>query len=257
MNSIVAIIPARFASTRFPGKVLANRTGKPLIQHVYEQVSKCSIVDRVLIATDDERVGEAVRGFGGEVGMTRADHANGTSRLAEVAETLDAHIIVNVQGDEPEIEPGVIEQAIESLQGSPHAVVSTVASPFAPGEDPSNPNIVKVVLDQRGRALYFSRALIPFDRDASHGIDGKTREPMLPHALKHVGLYVYRREFLLHYVSMPPTPLERLEQLEQLRVLEHGYTIVAAVAEVATCGIDTPEQYDAFVRRHAGRSAAR
>jgi 3-deoxy-manno-octulosonate cytidylyltransferase (CMP-KDO synthetase) len=253
VTAIVAIIPARFASTRFPGKMLADRTGKPLIQHVYEQVKRCGSIARVMVATDDQRVLDAVERFGGDVVMTRPDHPNGSSRLAEVAASIDDDVIVNVQGDEPEIEPQVIEVAIDALQRNPHAVVATVASPFAPGEDPLNPNIVKVVMDRQGRALYFSRALIPFDRDAdsnSHAIADRSGP------LKHIGLYVYRREFLLKYVTLPPTPLEQIEQLEQLRVLEHGYTMAVALANVTTYGIDTPEQYDAFVRRHHARSAA-
>ncbi len=235
---VVAVIPARYASQRFPGKMLASDTGRPLIQHVYEQTAK-SAVDRVLVAADDDRIADAVRGFGGEVVMTRVDHPNGTSRIAEAVADIDAPIIVNVQGDEPEIDPAVIDAAVAALRAHDDCVVSTVASPFQPGEDPANPNIVKVALDQVGRALYFSRALIPHDRDGDGHIT----------PLKHVGLYVYRREFLLRYPDLVPTPLEASEKLEQLRILEHGERIAVATMPTAHHGIDTPEQYAAFVAR--------
>lgn len=238
----IAVIPARFDSSRFRGKVLADRTGKPLIQHVYERARRASRVARLIVAADDDRIISAVRAFGGEAVMTRRDHPNGTSRIAEVAASLDAEIIVNVQGDEPEIEPALIDLAIGSLVDHPDCSVGTLASPFAKGEDPSNPNIVKVVVDGSGRALYFSRALIPHDRDAA-GLP-----PPLP--LKHVGLYVYRRAFLSQYVRLAPTPLEQAEKLEQLRMLEHGFKIAVAIGESHAHGIDTPEQYEAFVTRH-------
>ncbi len=237
MSDVVVVIPARYASSRFPGKPLAARTGRPLIQHVCERASLASCASRVLVATDDSRIAKAVQGFGGEVVMTRADHPNGTSRLAEVARDL-AHgtIVVNVQGDEPDIEPALIDKAAQALGD---ADMCTVASPFAADEDPADPNIVKVVVDRMGRALYFSRALIPFKRDAIG--------PSQP--LKHVGLYAYRREFLIEYVGMTPTPLERTEHLEQLRVLEHGRRIQVVIADARHHGIDTPEQYNEFVKR--------
>jgi 3-deoxy-manno-octulosonate cytidylyltransferase (CMP-KDO synthetase) len=243
--SCIAIIPARYDSVRFPGKPLANRTGKPLIQHVYERVMRARLVQRVIVATDDERIRDAVNTFGGEAVMTRRDHPNGTSRIAEAVVLLkcEASIIVNVQGDEPEIEPSLIDLAIETLVNHPECAVATLASPFASTEDPSNPNIVKVVIDRQERALYFSRAQIPFVRDQ------KSDQEQSP-ALKHVGLYVYRREFLPKYVALPETPLERAEKLEQLRMLEHGYKIAVAIGEAHFHGIDTPEQYDAFVMRY-------
>ncbi len=236
-----AVIPARYASARFPGKVLANRTGKPLIQHVYERARQARLVDRVIVATDDRRIVDAVEGFGGEATMTGSEHANGTSRITELLPRLQSDLIVNVQGDEPEIDPEVIDQAIGTLEAHPECVVSTVAAPFTDHEDPADPNIVKVVLDATARALYFSRALIPHDRDGTSG------QP----PLKHVGLYVYRRDFLLTFAGLEPTPLERIERLEQLRILEHGYDMAVAVAEVPYHGIDTPEQYEAFVQRAA------
>jgi 3-deoxy-manno-octulosonate cytidylyltransferase (CMP-KDO synthetase) len=242
--SAIAVIPARMDSSRFPGKVLADRTGKPLIQHVYERATQAKLINRIIVAADDERIVRVVKAFGGEAVMTRRDHPNGTSRIAEAVANLDALIIVNVQGDEPEIEPALIDRAIQSLIDHPDCVISTLASPFAPYEDPANPNIVKVVVDQHGRALYFSRSLIPFVRDANDTRAKKTGAP-----LKHVGLYVYRREFLNVYASLSPTPLEQAEKLEQLRVLENGHRIAVAVGEAHFHGIDTPEQYDAFVQR--------
>jgi 3-deoxy-manno-octulosonate cytidylyltransferase (CMP-KDO synthetase) len=240
MPRAIAIIPARYASVRFPGKMLASETGKPLIQHVCERAALAKLVDRVIVAADDQRIIDAVAKFGGEAVMTRADHPNGTSRLAEAAASLEAGLIVNVQGDEPEIDPRLIDLAIETLGRHDRCVVSTVASPFSPDEDPVNPNIVKVVLDRRGHALYFSRGLIPVDRDGAGDCP----------PLKHVGLYVYRREFLLKYVQLQPTPLEQAEKLEQLRILEHGHQIAVAVSTAHHHGIDTPEQYAAFVKRH-------
>jgi len=237
----VAIIPARYGSTRFPGKPLVRETGRYLIQHVCDQARQARRVARVIVATDDERIRDAVAAFGGEAVMTRSDHPNGTSRLAEAAETLadpDA-IVVNVQGDEPEIDPSHIDRAIEHLIQSA-AEISTLAAPLAAHDDPDEPNLVKVVVDQNARALYFSRSRIPYPRD---------EDAHAPPVLKHIGLYVYRRAFLLQYVNWPRSPLEKAEQLEQLRVLEHGRSIVVGVVESAHPGIDTPEQYRAFVER--------
>lgn len=242
-----AIIPARLGSTRFPAKVLADATGKPLIQHVVESARAASLVGRVVVATDDESVRAAVARFGGEVVMTSRDHPNGTSRLAEASVLLGLQpddVIVNVQGDEPEIETSVIDAAVNTLRET-RAEVSTVASPFQPGEDPADPNIVKVVLGAGGAALYFSRAPIPHHRAGG--------DPVKP--LKHVGLYCYRAAFLRRYTAMPPTPLERCEMLEQLRVLENGFRIGVAVRDVRTVGIDTPEQYAAFVDRWRARTS--
>lgn len=236
----LAVIPARYASTRFPGKPLADKTGKPLIQHVVEQVQRAETVGRIIVATDDRRIADAVAAFGGEAAMTRDDHPNGTSRIAEVVESLDdaSDIILNVQGDEPDIETSVIDELVRGLEADPDAPMATVASPFADDEDPANPNIVKLVIDQRGRAMYFSRSLIPFDRDQ------RGHPP-----LKHPGLYAYRRDFLLTYVTLPPTPCEIAEQLEQLRALEHGYAIAVVQTVTRHHGIDTPQQYEAFVAR--------
>lgn len=241
----VAIIPARFGSTRFAGKPLADATGKPLIQHVVERAREARTITRVIVATDDQRIFAAVEGFGGEVVMTCADHPNGTSRIAEVAAGLpesEVGIVVNVQGDEPEIEPRVIDELVEGLVADEGAPMATLASPFMAGEDAGSPHIVKVVTagrEGRLRALYFSRSLIPFDRDGG----GEA-------ALKHPGVYAYRRAFLLKYPELAPTPLEGTEKLEQLRALEHGYPIAIVRTRVTHHGIDTPEQYDAFVRRY-------
>lgn len=243
--SVHAVIPARYDSTRFPGKPLANQTGKPLIQHVVEQARLAKSIDKVFVATDDQRIFDAVQAFGGDVIMT-GEHANGTSRIAEavsqIPESEQPQIVVNVQGDEPEIEPALIDAAIDALQMDPDAGMSTLASTFAPNEDPADPNIVKVVVSTQNRALYFSRSLIPFVRDA----DEPTRPDMF---LKHPGLYAYRRDFLIKYITLPPTPLEQIEKLEQLRVLEHGLPIAVARVDSRHHGIDTPQQYDEFVTR--------
>lgn len=240
-----AVIPARYGSTRFPGKPLANLTGRPMIVHVLEQASKCQTVGRILVATDDQRIAQAVQDAGYEARMTRADHPNGTCRIEEVARTLTEDIVVNIQGDEPQIEPALVDLTVRTLQQHPATPMATLVSPFAPGEDPANPNIVKAVLGVDGRALYFSRSLVPYDRD---------RKPGAQRPYKHVGLYVYRREFLKTFVALPPSPLELTESLEQLRVLEHGHTIVCAVGEAHFTGMDTPEQYAQWVEK---RSAAR
>ncbi len=239
--AVVGIIPARLGSTRFPAKVLADRTGRTLVQHVYEAASRSSRAGRIVVATDDQRIMDAVKAFGGECVMTGAHHPNGTSRLAEAARVLglaDGTIVVNVQGDEPEIEGGLIDAVVEALERT-DAEVSTAAAPFMPGEDAGNPNIVKVVLRADGTAMYFSRALIPYPRAGS-----PTAMP-----LKHIGIYAYRAVFLRTYISLTATPLETTEMLEQLRVLEHGHRIAAAIYPVSSVGIDTPEQYEAFVER--------
>ena len=243
-----AVIPARMASTRFPGKPLADLTGKPMIVHVLERVARCRSVGRILVATDDARIVDAVRAAGFEARMTDPAHPNGTSRVAEVARTLDEELIVNVQGDEPQIEPALVDRTVEALAARPDMPMATLVSPFAPGEDPANPNIVKCVTAVDGRALYFSRSLIPFDRD---------RAPGAAAPRKHVGLYAYRRAFLDVFVRLAPTPLERTESLEQLRALEHGHPILCAEGEAHFTGIDTPEQYAEFVRRTKAGAAGR
>ncbi len=183
--------------------------------------------------------------------MTRADHPNGTSRIAEVAARLSCEMIVNVQGDEPSIEPELIDAAVDALERNSDCPMATIASPFAADEDPSDPNVVKVVVSQRGTALYFSRALVPHWRDRATDLAKRPNAVALAPPLKHVGLYVYRRAFLATFLGLAPTPLEQTEQLEQLRVLEHGYAIAVAVGRAAFHGIDTPEQYEAWLTRLA------
>jgi len=241
--SAVAIIPARLASERFPGKILAAETGRPLIQHVAELAARAGSIARVVVAADDQTIADALAPFGTEVVLT-GEHPNGTSRLAEAARLLKLPpegVVVNVQGDEPEIEPEVIDVAVDALSGS-DCPVATVGSPFAPADDPGDPNIVKLVTRCDGRALLFTRASVPY-----------ARSPEGARPLRHVGIYAYRRAFLDTYVALPPTPLELAERLEQLRVLEHGYDIAVALAESRHEGIDTPEQYARFVaRRRSG-----
>lgn len=261
MSRAIAIIPARLGSTRLPGKVLLDQTGHPLIWHVWSAVRAASRVERVVIATDSAQVLDAARGFGAECVLTSPDHPNGTSRLDEAASTLglaDDALIVNVQGDEPEVEPDAIDAAADALiAGERHAhgaSIGTVAVPFGDGDDPRDPACVKVVRTLDGAALYFSRSLIPFDRDGVRTSDAASKTT--PPLLRHVGLYAYRRGFLAQYTRLAPTPLERLEQLEQLRALEHGRRIMVAVRPAARVGIDTPQQYTAFVERWRRRGAS-
>jgi 3-deoxy-manno-octulosonate cytidylyltransferase (CMP-KDO synthetase) len=241
-----AVIPARYASTRFPGKPLADLTGKPMIVHVLERAAQCQTVSRIVVATDDERIKRAVEQAGYHAHMTRADHPNGTSRIHEVACTLDEELIVNIQGDEPQIEPALVDLTVRFLADHPSAPMATLVSPFASGEDPTDPNIVKCVLGANGCALYFSRAVIPYHRAGPPG-SALGSQGQAPY--KHVGLYVYRRDFLNTFIQLPATPLEQTESLEQLRVLEHGYQIACAVGQAHFTGIDTPEQYAEFAAR--------
>jgi 3-deoxy-manno-octulosonate cytidylyltransferase (CMP-KDO synthetase) len=239
----VIVIPARYASTRLPGKPLLRQTGKYLIQHVYEQASKAS-VDAVIVATDDQRIVKAVRDFGGHVVMTRNDHLSGTDRIAEVARGLDAEVIVNLQGDEPLIEPAAIDLLPELLARDSEAAVATLATPIESVEQYREPHCVKVVCDRRGRALYFSRSPIPYVREGNPDF---SRRPAL--FLQHLGLYAYRRDFLLNYAQLAPEPLEEFEKLEQLRALAVGAAISVGVVEHAGRGVDTPADYVRFVEQ--------
>ncbi|MEA3544118.1 MAG: 3-deoxy-manno-octulosonate cytidylyltransferase [Thermodesulfobacteriota bacterium] len=234
---VTAIIPARYGSTRFPGKPLALINGLPMIQHVYQRVSRAKMVNRVIVATDDARIVTVVAGFGGEVVLTSADHPTGTDRLAEVAEKIDSELIVNVQGDEPLIDPQMIDQAIAPLIKNWQIQMGTLASQIDQIDDFHNPNVVKVVKDQSGFALYFSRAPIPWPRD----LNFDQLAEALPRLglLRHIGLYVYRRELLLDYPSWPKTPLENLENLEQLRALERGIRLYVAETAFSCHGVDT------------------
>ena len=232
MESTVVVIPARYGSTRLPGKPLIDLGGKPVIQHTYERASLAQGLGGVIVATDDLRVMDAVEAFGGQAVMTRAEHRTGSERVAEVAARLDASIVVNVQGDEPFIDPRMVDEAIAPLVADPTLVMSTLSRRITEEHLLGEPAVVKVVTDLNGFALYFSRSVIPYGR-----------HPEFCRWQEHVGLYVYRRDFLLEFVRWPPTPLEQAESLEQLRVLEHGRRIRVIETERgqgAPC-IDTPE----------------
>ena len=249
---IIGVIPARFASTRLPGKPLLSGTGKPLIQHVVEAARRATRLDRVIVATDDERIAEAVGRFGGECVMTRADHPSGTDRVAEVAVGIpEASIVVNLQGDEPEISGLALDLVVELLERDPSTPMATLATPIRDESVYRDPSCVKVVCSRAGRALYFSRSPIPHHRD---GPPDLMADP--PIALLHLGLYAYRRDFLLGLAALPPSPLEQSERLEQLRVLEAGYSIAVGIVEERSVGIDTPEDYRRFVERWKARGGA-
>jgi len=236
---VCAVIPARYGSTRLPGKPLLKETGKYLIQHVVEQVAQAKSVDRILVATDDERIRRAVEEFGGEAVMTSASHRSGTDRIAEAVKDLEVEIVVNVQGDEPEIEPSAIEAVVRLLEEDAASVMSTVAFASDDAARALDPHQVKVVCDAKGDALYFSRAPIPARKDA----DAR------PIYWFHLGLYGYRKAFLLELSRLPPSRLEELESLEQLRALENGYRIRVGQVGRESIGIDTPEDYRRFVER--------
>jgi 3-deoxy-manno-octulosonate cytidylyltransferase (CMP-KDO synthetase) len=230
---IVVVIPSRFAATRLPGKPLVNLAGKPMVQRVYEQAKLAQTVHRVLVATDDQRIVNSVLAFGGEVRMTRSDHRTGTERIAEVAAHEPGDVFVNVQGDEPLIDPAAIDTAVAALLEDPPAQIATVATPIRHVPDIMDPNIVKTVLDFDSNALYFSRAPIPWVRDTQQKIHVKY--------WKHLGLYVFQREALLEYPTFPQGELEKIEQLEQLRWLENGWKIRVAEVEHDAVSVDVPE----------------
>ncbi|MBF0439293.1 MAG: 3-deoxy-manno-octulosonate cytidylyltransferase [Magnetococcales bacterium] len=227
-RTFAVVIPARFASTRLPGKPLLDLAGKPMIQWVYEAALR-SAAASVVVATDDERIREAVQGFGGGVVMTSPDHHSGTDRVAQAALGLQEAVIVNVQGDEPFLDPALIDQVAAPLLEDSSILMSTLAHPLLDSADVFNANVVKVVCNRAGFALYFSRAPIPFDREAVLG-------GVPVGLLRHVGLYAFRTDFLQTFAGLEPTPLERLERLEQLRVLEHGYGIRVVVTSVSVKG---------------------
>jgi len=229
---ILGVIPARFASSRFPGKALAPIAGKPMIQHVFERASMSRyLTGGLVIATDDERIATAARAFGAPVRVTRADHPSGTDRVAEVASASDAEIIVNIQGDEPLIDPTAIDAAVLSLLGDPAVSMATLMKRIEDPAEIESTNVVKVVSDRNGRAIYFSRLPIPFIRDGSGSSQMR---------FKHIGLYVYRRDLLLSYSDLPVGPLEQAERLEQLRALENGHAIRVVETEYDSLGVDTP-----------------
>jgi 3-deoxy-manno-octulosonate cytidylyltransferase (CMP-KDO synthetase) len=251
---VVAIIPARYASSRFPGKALVDLAGKPMIQWVYERTCQTAGVGHVLVATDDQRICQVVQGFGGHAVMTSPNHPTGTDRLAEVAAKLDAELIVNVQGDEPLIEPAAIDAALAPCATDPTLVMSTLRCPIPTIDELFDISVTKVVCDAQDFALYFSKAPIPYHRDAWGPLASMIPRLRLAGGTapvigwRHIGLYVYRRAFLLTFARLPQTPLERLEQLEQLRALEHGYRIKVVPTPYASVGVDTPEDV-AKVRR--------
>jgi 3-deoxy-manno-octulosonate cytidylyltransferase (CMP-KDO synthetase) len=251
---VAIVIPARYASSRLPGKPLLRDTGKYLIQHVYERACGAECASDVIVATDDERIRDAVEEFGGRVAMTRADHPSGTDRVAEVAAGLKADIVVNLQGDEPLLDAKSLDQLALLLKRDAGSDMATLAVPIRDEGTYLNPNVVKVVCDDRGRALYFSRSPIPMVRDGKPDFAARP-----PRFLQHLGLYAYRRGFLLELAKMRPHRLEQIEQLEQLRVLGAGTAIQIGLTNHAHRGVDTPADYQAFVqyyREAMGRRAA-
>jgi 3-deoxy-manno-octulosonate cytidylyltransferase (CMP-KDO synthetase) len=228
---IVAVIPARFESTRLPGKPLADIAGRPMIEHVYRRTAAARGIDAVVVATDDERIARAVERFGGIVRMTARTHRTGTDRIAELATDLSCDVLVNVQGDLPLIESQQIEQVVGPLAADPDLPMATLRKVIADAADCTNPNVVKVVVDQRGDALYFSRSPIPYVRGSAT-------------SYKHIGLYAYRRSFVQTFAALPPTPLEIAESLEQLRALEHGFRIRTVETHSQSIEVDTPEDLE-------------
>ena len=237
-RKVLTVIPARFASTRFPGKIIAPLAGKPLVLHTYERALKARLVSDVVIATDAEEVVQALRPFGVNIVMTRSDHPSGTDRIAEVAANTDADIIVNVQGDEPLIDPDTIDATIRPLLDEPGVSMATVRHLLTDPAQIADPNIVKVIVDASGHAIYFSRTPIPYIREEAD----RAANPAC--YWQHIGLYVYRRDFLLQYARMPQSPLERLEKLEQLRAIEGGHTIAVVDTQHPCVGVDTPEDLE-------------
>ena len=252
---VLACIPARYGSTRFAGKVLARDTGKFLIQHTWEQACLAKLPQKVIIAADDERIIAAADTFGAECVLTSTEHKNGTDRIAEAVADMEVDIVVNIQADEPEIDPQNIDLLAQLLIDNPDCPMATLAAEFQDADQITDPNIVKVVvtsIEHRAssigahRAIYFSRAPIPYDREKS-GI-GETRQ-----YLRHIGIYAYRKEFLLKITALPQSRLEKIEKLEQLRAIENGFDILVGKVAHACDGIDTPEQYADFVKRYKKR----
>lgn len=232
---VVGVIPARYASTRLPGKPLQDILGKPMIQHVYENAARSKTLERLIVATDDKRIISAVQSFGGTAVLTSRDHTTGTDRVAEVVRGMDVEIVVNIQGDEPFVHPGMIDEVVAPLLEDPALPMCTSMHEISESSDLANPNVVKVVVDLSGHALYFSRSLIPYPRKA----EGRR-------AFEHIGMYAYRKDFLLKYAGLAQTPLETLESLEQLRVLEHGYRlrVVETRQDYVPLSVDTPEDLE-------------
>ncbi|NLI80772.1 MAG: 3-deoxy-manno-octulosonate cytidylyltransferase [Deltaproteobacteria bacterium] len=252
--NIVGIIPARYHSTRFPGKPLALILGKPMIQHVFERAAGSASLQKLVVATDDHRIFRAVRDFGGEVIMTGEHHASGTDRLAEAGTKLGLapeDIVANIQGDEPLVRPEMVDALVAALALAQDCPMATLAHPSNSDEDFHNPNVVKLVLDRKKRALYFSRSPIPFFRETPTASSSLTEGSLF---LKHLGYYAYRQSFLETFTRLPPTPLETAEMLEQLRALEHGYPIQVAISPWETFGVDTPDDLAKVARILDGNS---
>ena len=264
MPKTVAIIPARYASTRLPGKLIKREarehTGKYLIEHVYRKVMEAKNVHEVIIATDDERIAEVVKNFGGCVKMTSMNHTSGTDRVAEIASNLDVDFVVNIQGDEPDIKGSMIDDLIDAMYAEKEAAVCTFANKIRTAEEFIDPNAVKVVIDKNSYAMYFSRAPIPFIRDESIHSNISMAKEILDeintenntsfHFLKHLGIYIYRKNFLLSFSSLPVPRVEELEKLEQLRVLSNGYKIKVVVTPGTCEGVDTPEDFERFLEKY-------
>ena len=239
---ILAVIPARYESSRFPGKVLAKDTGKYLIQHTWERAKQAKLLDSVLIAADDSKVVEAAKSFFADCVLTSKNHQSGTDRIAEAVKNTDADIIINLQADEPEIDPANIDYLASMLIDNPDCPMATLAAGFENAGQVSDPNIVKVIIDVNSRAVYFSRSPIPFDRDRGGVGDIKKY-------LRHLGIYAYRKDFLMKFTTLPQSDLEKTEKLEQLRAIENGYSILIGKVTHSCDGIDTPQQYEEFVKR--------
>lgn len=236
----LGVIPARYGSTRLPGKVLMELAGKPMIEHVYERARKAKSLDECLVATDDERVREACKAFGCQVMMTSPHHPSGTDRVAEVVRGWPSvEVVVNIQADEPLLEPEAIDLAVEALLEDPSIPMATLVHPIRDYQELMDPHVAKVVMDEKGFALYFSRSPIPFSFDVQP-------ESFLPQGIyyRHIGLYAYRSPFLLHLCQLPPSPLEKIERLEQLRALQNGYKIKVKVTSYTSIGVDTREDLE-------------
>ena len=245
-EKVLALIPARFGSTRFAGKVLAKDTGKFLFQHTYEQACLAKLPEKVIIAADDQKVAAAAKTFGAECILTSPEHKSGTDRIAEAVSDMDVEIVVNLQADEPEIDPDNIDYLARLLIENPHCQMATLAADFQSSQQIVDPNIVKVIIGRNDKAIYFSRAPIPYDREKS-GVGN------VQHYLRHLGIYAYRKQFLLKITALPQTPLEKIEKLEQLRAIENGFPILVGKVKHVCDGIDTAEQYAEFVKRHKQR----
>jgi len=241
MRKAVGVIPARYISKRFPGKALANLLGKPIIQHIYERASGAKSLDYLVVATDDERIYDCVRSFGGNALMTSSEHPTGTDRIAEVASNLDCEIVVNIQGDEPLLKPGVVDSLVRALSTDQQLNISTAACSIESVEELKDLNIVKVVTDNSGFALYFSRAPIPYSLNNLSGDMSRIFSTNSCRPLKHIGIYAYRKDFLLRFSKLPQTPLENQEHLEQLRALENGEKIRVIVCDYHPVAVNLPE----------------